>query len=196
MNKIKGVVYLLKSPSGKEYVGRTIDLKRRLRRFKNEKKQKSPVYLEVQKYGFENFEVEVLFECEGEKIEVESTLNEMEKLFISEKGMDNLLNVYRWDSDLRDRGMPESARDKIRNAHIGRQHSEESRLKRSGEHAYQGKRVRSDKLGKTFNTLKEAANYAGIGGGCKISECIKGMRKHTGRHPVTNEPIGDWKFVQ
>lgn len=196
MKEVTGVVYSLLSPSGKEYIGRTVDLKRRLRRYATEKQQSTPIYLEIRKYGFENFKVDVLFECHGERVKVEKELNEQEEFFISTKIPENLLNVYRWDSNIRRFELSDKTKQKMRESHTGKKHSFESRLKRAKENAYQARRVRSDKLCRTFSTLKEAATYVGVSGGCKISECINGKRKSVGKHPVTKEPIDDWKFVQ
>lgn len=85
--------------------------------------------------------------------------------------------------------------EKAKKRQIGVEFSEESKLKKSGANAYQCKKVHSDILDKTFNTLKEAAEYVGINGGCKISECINNKRKCAGKHPVTKIAINDWKFV-
>lgn len=196
MNHVTGVVYSLLSPSGKKYIGRTVDLKRRLRRYSTEKQQSTPIYSEIRKYGFGNFKVDILFKCVGERLEVEQKLNEKEEYFISLEKPESLLNVYRWDSNIRQFKLSEKTKEKMKQSHTGRKHSLDSRQKRAGENAYQARRVYSKKLGVTFSTLKEAANYVGVSGGCKISECISGKRKSAGKHPLTRELINDWEFVQ
>lgn len=196
MEEVTGIVYLLLSPSGKKYIGRTIDLKRRLRRYSYESEQSSPVYLEIRKYGFDKFEVRTLFVIKGKRVEVEKKLNEKERFFISIEDPKDLLNVYRWDSNVREVKLSEQTKEKMSRSQTGRKHSGDSIKKRSGKNAYQSKRVRSNKLSMTFNSLKEAAEFAGTSGGCKISEVIKGKRKSAGSNPITKEKISDWEFVQ
>lgn len=196
MSQVNGVVYMLVSPSGKKYIGRTIDFKRRMRRYASEKTQKTPIYLEVQKYGFENFQVEILFGVEGERKEVEQMLNEKEAYFIDKERIENLLNEQIRDGRIREFKLSETTKEKMSKAHLGKKHSKKSREKRAKENAYQAKKVHSEQLKKTFSTLKEAAEFVGLYGGCKISECINGKRKSAGKHPQTKEFITDWKFVQ
>lgn len=59
-------IYRLISPSGKSYIGQSIDFKRRLNEHKigAEKKKNLPkLYQAFKKYGFENFSIEILEEC-------------------------------------------------------------------------------------------------------------------------------------
>lgn len=47
-NHIKGYVYMLISPSGKEYIGRTIDIKRRVNNYKTRCNYvETPIYQEI-----------------------------------------------------------------------------------------------------------------------------------------------------
>lgn len=192
-----GYVYMLTSPSGKRYIGRTIDFKRRMRQYEaKSRSDDSPIYREVNKYGFDNFKKEILETIDGEREFVDEELNRLERKYI--EGYDtvrNGLNQHRWDSNTREIKFSDEIRKKMRKSQTGRKHSDESRRKRAGENAYQGKQVYSEILGKTFPTLRDAAHYTGITNGCKISECIKGMRKSAGKDPKTGEKINDWKYV-
>ena len=192
-----GYIYMLTSPDGKQYIGRTIDFKRRMRQYTAQSRAgDSPIYREINKYGFDNFKKEILQTVEGEREFVDKELNQLEKKYIEKyETVKYGLNQYRWDSNTREIKFSDEIREKMRNSQTGRKHSIESRKKRAGENAYQGKKVYSEILGKTFPTLKEAAHYTGIINGCKISECIKGLRKSAGTDPETGQKINDWKYV-
>lgn len=71
-------IYRLLSPSGKSYVGQSIDFNRRLIEHKNYKKKSLPkLYQAIKKYGIENFSIEILEICEPE------LLNEREVYWIN-----------------------------------------------------------------------------------------------------------------
>ncbi|MGW6151202.1 GIY-YIG nuclease family protein [Bacillus mycoides] len=196
-NHIKGYVYMLISPSGKEYIGRTIDIKRRVNNYKTRCNYvETPIYQEIKKYGFDNFQLDILKEITGEREEVEEQLNKLEGYYIAKHRTSEIgLNVRNFDGKIRTYTLKDSTKEKMKRSQTGRKHSLESRQKRAGENAYQSRKVHSEKLGETFNSLREAAKYAGLTNGCKISEFISGKRKSAGKHPETKEPLNDWKFV-
>lgn len=74
--KICGI-YLIKSPSGKVYIGQSVDIKRRFKRYRLFGAKEQPaLHRSILKYGFEKHHVSILAECErGE-------LNTMESEFI------------------------------------------------------------------------------------------------------------------
>jgi len=78
-NKMTCCIYRLISPSDKSYIGQSIRLDRRLIEHKQGAKKKvlPKLYQAIKKYGFENFQVEILEECEPE------LLNEREIYWIS-----------------------------------------------------------------------------------------------------------------
>lgn len=192
-----GYVYMLESPDGKKYVGRTLDFDRRMKQYESRSRKSSPIQDAVNEIGFANFKKCILETVEGNREEVVREINKLEAAYIKRfNTTEDGYNVYRFDS----RGgkryhLSDATREKMRKSQTGRKHSEESRAKRAGENAYQGKRVKSKTLGKEFCTLKEAANYVGVNGGCKISECINGKRKSAGEDPKTGARISDWEFV-
>ncbi len=192
-----GYIYMLTSPEGKRYIGQTLDFERRMRQYTFPSRADiSPIYREIHKFGMENFKQEILETVEGDRDYVENKMNELERQYIEKYDtVKDGLNVRRWDSRNMTFTLSDETRERMRISHTGIKHSKESRQKRAGENAYQGKKVYSEKLGKTFPTLREAAHYAGISNGCKVSECIKGLRKSAGRHPETKEQIDDWKYV-
>lgn len=197
MDIFSGVIYRLTSPDGKEYIGQTIDFKRRMRRYETEKYQSSPIYIAIRKYGFDAFSKEVVEVVEAEdKSALKLRLDHIEADNISLVPIEKRLNVYRWDSRTTNYHPSKEVKSKMSKAHKGKKQSKLSRSKRAGSFAYQGKTVMSKELGKTFSTLREAAHYAGISNGCKISEVISGKRKSAGKIPGTNKKISDWQYVQ
>lgn len=153
-----GYIYMLTSPNGKKYIGRTIDFKRRMRQYTaSSRADDSSVYREVNKYGFDKFKKEILQTVNGEREFVELELNRLEREYIEKyKTVEYGLNQYRWDSRIGKIKFSDEIREKMRNSQTGRKHSEESKKKRAGENAYQAKMVYSETLQMSFPTLKDA----------------------------------------
>lgn len=57
----KYVYKITNNITGKVYIGQTNNLKRRIQEHKHDKRCNHPMYTEIHKYGFENFDVEVLY---------------------------------------------------------------------------------------------------------------------------------------
>lgn len=96
--RIIGIIYRYESPSGKYYIGQTIDEKRRKVTHKRlaSKGVTLPFYKAIRKYGFENFEYVVLFTIQSKSRErVKVALNALEKYYISKyrRGGKLLYNV-------------------------------------------------------------------------------------------------------
>lgn len=84
---MKWDIYKLQSPSGKIYIGQTVNINKRFSEYKtfhhceNQKK----LFNALKKYGWENFNKEILETIEEEIIEnLKNTLNELEIKYISE----------------------------------------------------------------------------------------------------------------
>lgn len=74
-----GCVYRAESPSGKCYIGITMDFKRRFSRHKSAARYRSnKFYLAIKKYGWDNFKWDILFESKDKE-----KLKEMEMFFIN-----------------------------------------------------------------------------------------------------------------
>ena len=168
--------------NGKQYVGQTNDFKQREYDWKCLKAIYANKYLSCarMKYGFDNFKVEILRECDTQK-----ELNEWEKYYINE------LNTKKPNGyNLTDGG----------NGVSGFKHSEESKKKMSdstkGEkHPFWGKHITNeakyksminqptrkevyqytlnDKLIKRYNSINEAARETNICAG-EILHCCNG----------------------
>lgn len=70
----KGIIYRLISPCGKSYIGQTRQiLANRMRYHKNNAKKENPscphLAAAINKYGFDNFKIEVLVECEWDMLD-------------------------------------------------------------------------------------------------------------------------------
>ena len=194
---MKGYIYKLVSPRGKIYIGRTIDYERRMKQYEYKSKyENSPIYKEISKFGFDSFNKSIIETIEGERDYIENKLNELEAYYIKlYDSCKNGLNTKHYDTIIRKYNISNETKEKMSKSQTGRKHSLESCMKRAGANAYQSKKVHSDILNMTFDSLREAARYCGINNGCKVSECINGKRKSAGKHPITKQPITDWKYV-
>jgi len=77
--KKTGIIYKLESPSGRIYVGKTINLKQRLSYYRRLKCKKQPlIYHSLLKYGFSGHTFDILYEGENTLLE----LNKLEIFFI------------------------------------------------------------------------------------------------------------------
>lgn len=56
------------------------------------------------------------------------------------------------------------------------------------------KKVKCITNGEEFNSIKEAAEFAGIKNGSDITKCCRGKRNTAGKHPVTGKKL-KWKYL-
>jgi group I intron endonuclease len=138
---MQGVVYKLTNKiNGKSYIGQSLNLAKRLRDHKYNAKHlypsnaKQPIVLAIREFGFENFEVEVLFTSEDfkDKTELKKALYEKEIFFIEKYDtVNNGYNVTKGGAGMR--GYKQSAEniERVRKMNLGKKHSEEFR-KRAG----------------------------------------------------------------
>lgn len=128
-------IYKITSPSGKIYIGQSVNILSRINKYKTARCITQPIILKsILKYGWENHVFEIVCECE------QSELNEKERYYqemfdcIGKNGLNCMLTHTRTKSGkarqetidkLTGRKLPESTREKMRNKKI----SEETRLK-------------------------------------------------------------------
>lgn len=142
MGKICGI-YKITSPTGKVYIGQSINCRARYTHYKNgHGKDQVGLYRSIQKHGWDSHTFEIIFECEQEK------LNEMEVYYISlfnSFGPPHGLNLTEggcnWVRSVETRKkmsqsqmgkkMPLEVREKISKGHTGKKHSQETLLKMS-----------------------------------------------------------------
>ena len=87
------------------------------------------------------------------------------------------------------------------NAWFGKHHTEETKKKISemrknkytGKDSPYAKRVQAS-TGEIFDTMKEAAQWAGVKDISSIGKACKGVSKTGGKHPITGERIS-WKYI-
>ena len=180
---IEGIIYRYKSPSGKYYIGQTIDEINRRRAFLRYKAQYGGIKIDRarRKYGPENFEYAVLMKVTGDNPEeVKNYLNILEEGFI--KMYDSFKNGYNSNTGGDSRILSEESRKILSESHKGqipwmkgKKHTEETRQKLS----------ESLKGRKTWNKgipMSEEQKR-------KLSDAKKG------RHRVYN-PDGTWRMIK
>ncbi len=128
-------IYKITNPSGKIYIGQSVNILSRINKYKNAKCTTQPIILKsILKYGWENHIFEIVCECE------QSELNEKERYYqemfdcIGKNGLNCMLTHTRTKSGkarqetidkLTGRKLPESTCEKMRNKKL----SEETRRK-------------------------------------------------------------------
>jgi group I intron endonuclease len=134
-------IYKITSPSGKIYIGQSINIKNRISTYRNKKCSEQPrLYKSILKYGFENHNFEIVCNCDI--IE----LNEKERFYqefydcIGEKGLNCVL------TKTKDRSGKSSEETKLKislnntKPFLGRKHTTESKIKMSN--SLKGKKSR------------------------------------------------------
>lgn len=148
----EGVIYRYKSPSGKYYIGQTIDEERRRWNWFHSK-----VYAGVkinyarEKYGPENFEYIILMKITGDDVnEVISYLNQLEQFFI--RKYDSINNGYNGTDGGKNGLLSDDTKKKMSEVRMGHKTSEETRKKISDKH--KGKVYRPETIKKMSESRK------------------------------------------
>lgn len=118
------------SPSGKMYIGQTINIKKRLRQYKMAHcKTQTKIYNAIRKYGWHNFDVCILFEYESNnKYKMQILLDAMEKFCI--KKYDSINKGYNIRFGGSSGRISEETKEKMRISSTGKEVSVETRNKR------------------------------------------------------------------
>lgn len=195
-NKICGI-YKLTSPSGRVYVGQSVDINGRKCKYKGlQCKEQIRLYKSLKKYGFENHSFEILQECKKEE------LNGLEILFINlYDSANNGLNLQNGGNS-KFTHSPETIL-KMKVAHKGKKYSLGTRrplhaiiataLKNKG-------RKRSEEIRNKYRASKYGNDYGKNNAGKirteetreKISKSVKLLEYNGERHPcakLTNEIV-------
>ncbi len=168
--KIAGI-YKLTSPSGKCYIGQSMDLDHRMSRYKCGDCKKQPqIYRALKKYGFENFIVEYLWTSTNfsDLKKLNNLLNILEVVYISY--FDSAKNGYNLKTGGNAGGLhSQETKDKISKANKGRITSEETKRKLSeinkGKTASEETKLKISEAGKHRITSEETK--------LKISDKVK-----------------------
>ena len=176
-------IYKITSPSGRIYIGQSVDIERRLRRYKImsvKTKGQTKIWRSLEKYGAENHTYEAIISCK------ENELNKYER--ISQEyydSVDNGLNCfYTKDGDKSGRASKETlikmseaqkgnknwlgknhsqeSKDKISQSHIGMRYSDEVNKKKSSSGSFGNGRESwsKGKFGKDHPKSKSILQYS------------------------------------
>lgn len=167
-NEIYGVIYALRFPSGKYYIGQTIDFKTRMRSYKALRMSEQPkLHHAVVKYGWKNVNIEIICNCFDKE-----DLDAREKHCISI--FDSIKNGYNSKEGGANGKFSEETRRKMRESQLKRAPcSEETRKKLSA--ANKGKIVSEEtrrKISEKSKKLKHSEESKN-----RISEACKGKVK-------------------
>ena len=165
-------IYKITSPSGRIYIGQSIDINRRWVSYKklNCKKQ-ILLFNSLKKYGYENHVFEIVCECNKEELDY------LEKHYIE------LFDCFDTDNGLNLKSggekplMSDSIKKKISDANKGRKFTEEHKTKLSKSHkGYIHTKEQKEKIG-----LKSLGNKHNLGRVCKTETKEKMRLKALGR---------------
>lgn len=163
---IKGI-YKLTSPSGKIYIGQSIDLDKRLKRYKRlDCKDQPKLYNAISKYGFDSFKIEILYETTNEFKYINLMLDAMEIKWIKYfNSINNGYNITKGGGGCKGYKHTDESKLKISIANKIKIVSEETKRKMS-ESSKGKKSINQYDLNgifiKEWNSIKEAANFIGI----------------------------------
>lgn len=131
MDKICGI-YKITSPSGKIYIGKSKNIKRRISEYKRNNHISQPkIYNSILKYGWSSHNFEIIHLCD------ESELNNLERFYIKKYNTFNTVHGLNLTEGGDYTKMSNETKDKmktIRNERkfwLGKKHTEDSRLKMS-----------------------------------------------------------------
>lgn len=211
-----GIYSILNLQNNKRYIGYSVDISRRWqthkRDLKNNKHENDHLQAAYNKYGADSFQYSIIEECPVDE------LKERERYWIeyydSRKngynetdGGDGLINP---SIDIRKKisdGL-KGEKNGMYGVHLcgelngmyGKKHTEETKKKlseiakmRTGKDAARSRRVQAS-TGEIFDTMIEAAQWAGCKDGSSIGKACKGTTKTAGKHPVTKERIS-WRYL-
>lgn len=176
---MKGIIYKYVSPSGKVYIGQTVEEKKRRRIFNNLNQSYGGVKIDTarKKYSPQNFDYIVLVEVESDDIvELKTFLNQLEIGFIRMYDSYNCgYNSTLGGESLSGFHPTEESRLKMRNSHLGHKWSEESKIKMSKTRKGKGiSEEHKKKISEGRRGMKLSEEHKR-----KISESMRGNRNRT-----------------
>lgn len=167
----KGVIYKITNPSGKIYIGQTINLKDRVSRYKRYQcKNQKRLYYSLKKYGFdlhtitiiEEVNIDILMEREKfwiEELKVNFTkYKDGNGLNLCDGGIGSIGRVASEEFKIKNsklhkgKKLSDETKKKISLSSIGRKHSEESKIKMSN--SSKGKLLSEETKNKISLSLK------------------------------------------
>lgn len=147
----KFIIYMFESPSGKKYIGQTVDLERRISEHRRPNSKCTAFSNAIKKYGFDNFRLTVLSECE-----TIDEANYLESYYIEGyKSFESGYNLTKGGDGIPGKKHTDVAKSKISAANKGKvlssEHLEKLRVKAIGNKHALGLR-HSDSVKKIIST--------------------------------------------
>ena len=191
MTRLEGVIYKYTSPSGKVYVGQTINENNRQRNHKYQAKNpKDYFHRAIAKYGFDKFKYEVIFKTVSYNTsKMKLILDTMEVYFIKKydtmnprigynttKGGDGILG-HRHTDEARQKMKQSSPKQRPWMVGVERDKSDKIKIALTCNGGMLIGQFNKDKeLIQTFNSVREASEAVGA---CRtsISQCLSGRYK-------------------
>ena len=189
-------IYKIISPSGKIYIGQSIDIENRWKRYINNNCKTQPkLYNSLKKYGWDKHIKEILEECLIEHLNIRETFYKVENLKICGWDWDRVLFCGLYDSG----GGPKSdeIRHKMRKpkrqgSGIGKKHSEETKLKMSQKRytEEQKQKMRKPHIEGTGDKISQS-----LKGKPKSPQFIKNISKPVLQYNLKGELIKEWESI-
>ena len=163
MSKICGI-YKITSPTGRVYIGQSVDVKKRLRvyRYPEQVKKQRKLYDSLNKYGYEKHKFEIVMQCDIEKldemeifyIDAYNTFNTKHGLNCNHGGLSQAIHSEetkrRRSESMKGRKASEKSRKRMSEAAMGRTQSYNQKLKMS-----------KAMVGRKFN-FNTSSQYVGV----------------------------------
>lgn len=187
MNKnYRAGIYKLTSPSGKCYIGQSIELNTRLKKYEyGHCKSQNYIYNALKKYGFENFKIDILFET-SDPTNIYDVLNQLELDFINLYGC-----IAPKGYNLRTGGdsykLSQITKDKIAESSIGKVMSKEARLSMSKAKLGVSRKPFTEETIKKMSKPKTAEHSRNI---------AKSKHKIVYQYDMNNQLVKQWNSVK
>ena len=163
MSKICGI-YKITSPTGRVYIGQSVDVKKRIRayRYPEQVKKQRKLYDSLNKYGYEKHKFEIVMQCDIEKldemeifyIDAYNTFNTKHGLNCNHGGLSQAIHSEetkrRRAKSNKGRKVSEDTRKRMSDAAMGRKNSFNQKLKMS-----------KSMVGRKFN-FSTSSQYVGV----------------------------------
>ena len=157
-------IYKITSPNNKVYIGQSVDIEKRLKRYKNLNcKKQSKIYNSLNKYGVENHIFEIIEECEVE------FLNERERYWqdFYKSNTQKGLNCRLTKTDDKSGKLSKETKLKMVNA----------RKLNINSNSSKSKKVIDNSTGIVYNSVAEVARLFSLSAS-NLSRKLKGTRKN------------------
>jgi group I intron endonuclease len=192
-------IYKITSPSGRIYIGQSINIEKRWVRYSNEKCiSQTKLYNSFKKYGVKNHKFETIEECEFEQLNIRERY--WQEFYDC---IENGLNCILTKTDEKPLVRSIETRQKLSLANIGKKHTLETKKKcalwkigkkNTEEHRLRisegkKKKIIDTATKKIYNSLKEAAEDINIKYS-SFSNMLRGQRKNK----TTCCHLEDWRL--